>query len=149
MNNGVDPRTGKEIGLKTGEPSSFKSFEELFEAFKKQLNYFVDIKVKGNDIIERLYAEHLPSPFLSLLIDDCIAKGKDYHDGGARYNTSYIMGVGLGSITDVLTSVKYNVFGEKQVTMKDLLKVTCFSPKTLYLTDVNTSVNVPRPTPII
>jgi formate C-acetyltransferase len=123
LNNGVDPRTGKEIGLKTGDVSLFKSFEDLFEAFKKQLNYFVDIKVKGNDVIERLYAEYLPSPFLSLLIDDCVANGKDYHDGGARYNTSYIMGVGLGTLTDVLTSVKYNVFDEKKVSMQDLLKV--------------------------
>ncbi len=122
LNNGLDPRTGKESGLKTGDASLFKSFEELFEAFKKQLNYFVDIKVKGNDIIERLYAEHLPSPFLSLLIDDCVANGKDYHDGGARYNTSYIMGVGLGTLTDVLTSVKYNVFDEKKVSMQNLLK---------------------------
>jgi formate C-acetyltransferase len=122
LNNGVDPRTGKEIGLKTGDPSSFKSFEELFEAFKKQLDYFVDIKVKGNNVIERQYAEYLPSPFLSLLIDDCIAKGKDYHDGGARYNTSYIMGVGLGTITDILASVKYNIFDEKQIAMPDLLK---------------------------
>jgi len=122
LNNGVDPRTGKEIGLKTGDASSFKSFADLSEAFKKQLNYFVDIKVKGNDVIERLYVKYLPSPFLSLLIDDCIARGKDYHDGGARYNTSYIMGVGLGSITDVLASVKYNVFDEKQITMQDLLE---------------------------
>ena len=122
LNNGVDPRIGKEIGLKTGDPSSFKSFEDLFEAFKKQLIYFVDIKVKGNNIIERLYAEYLPSPFLSLLIDDCIARGKDYHDGGARYNTSYIMGVGLGTMTDVLASVKYNVFDEKRVRMQDLMK---------------------------
>ncbi len=121
LNNGIDPRTGKEIGLKTSDPCSFKSFEELFEAFKKQLNYFVDIKVEGNNVIERLYAEHLPTPFLSLLIDDCIANGKDYHDGGARYNTSYIMGVGLGTITDVLTSIKYNVFDERQITMPDLL----------------------------
>jgi formate C-acetyltransferase len=82
----------------------------------------VDIKVEGNNVIERLYAEHLPTPFLSLLIDDCIAKGKDYHDGGARYNTSYIMGVGLGTLTDVLTSVKYNVFDEKHITVQDLLK---------------------------
>jgi formate C-acetyltransferase len=122
LKNGVDSQTGKEIGLKTGDASSFKSFAELFEAFKKQLNYFVDVKVKGNNVIERLYAEYLPSPFLSLLIDDCIANGKDYHDGGARYNTSYIMGVGLGSITDVLASVKYNVFDEKQISMQDLLK---------------------------
>ncbi len=122
LNNGVDPRTGKEIGLKTGDPSSYKSFEELFEAFKEQLNYFVDIKVEGNSVIERMYAEHLPSPFLSLLIDDCITKGMDYHDGGARYNTSYIMGVGLGTLTDVLASVKYNVFDKNQITMPALLK---------------------------
>jgi len=122
LNNGVDPRTGKEIGLKTGDPYSYKSFEELFEAFKEQLNYFVDIKVEGNSVIERMYAEHLPSPFLSLLIDDCITKGMDYHDGGARYNTSYIMGVGLGTLTDVLASVKYNVFDKNQITMPALLK---------------------------
>jgi pyruvate formate-lyase/glycerol dehydratase family glycyl radical enzyme len=122
LNNGVDPRTGKQIGLKTGDPSLFKSFEDLFEAFRKQLGYFVEIKVKGNNIIERLYAEYLPSPFLSLIIDDCLVRGKDYHDGGARYNTSYIMGVGLGTMTDVLTSIKYNVFDKKQVTMQNLMK---------------------------
>lgn len=122
LNNGVDPRTGKKIGLRTGNPSSFKSFEELFEAFKKQVRYFVNIKIKGNNIIERLYAEYLPAPFLSLLIDDCITNGKDYHDGGARYNTSYIQGVGLGTMTDVLTSIKYNVFEKKHIRMQDLLK---------------------------
>jgi formate C-acetyltransferase len=122
LNNGIDPRTGKEIGLRTGDTAAFKSYEELFEAFKKQLNYFVEIKVKGNNIIERLYAEYLPSPFLSLLISDCIAKGKDYHDGGTRYNTSYIHGVGMGTITDELTSVKYNVFDKKHVSMSELLE---------------------------
>ncbi len=81
----------------------------------------MDIKIEGNNIIERLYAEYLPTPFLSLLIDDCIAKGKDYHDGGARYNTSYIQGVGLGSMTDILASVKYNVFDKKHISMKELL----------------------------
>ena len=122
LNNGVDPRSGKEIGLKTGDPASFQSFEELFEAFQKQVRHFVDIKVKGSNIIERLYAEYLPTPFLSILIDDCIANGKDYHDGGARYNTSYIQGVGMGTMTDVLASVKHNVFDQKHISMKGLLK---------------------------
>ncbi|UCC40606.1 MAG: glycyl radical protein [Candidatus Aminicenantes bacterium] len=122
LNNGTDPMTGKEIGLKCGEPASFTSYDELFEAFKKQLNYFVDIKVKGNNIIERLYANYLPSPFLSLFIDDCIANGKDYHNGGARYNTSYIMGVGMGTITDVLASIKYNVFENNHVSIQELLE---------------------------
>jgi formate C-acetyltransferase len=109
------------IGLKTGNPEKFSTFEELFDAFRTQLEHFVNIKVAGNNIIERLYAEYLPAPFLSLLIDDCIAKGKDYHNGGARYNTNYIQGVGLGSMTDILTSIKYNVFDKKYVSMRRLL----------------------------
>ena len=121
LNNGVDPKTKKRIGLSTGNSSKFSNFEELFNAYKKQIKHFVDIKIEGNNVIERLYAEYLPTPFLSLLIDDCIAKGKDYHDGGARYNTSYIQGVGLGSMTDILTSVKFNVFDKKHILMKELL----------------------------
>jgi formate C-acetyltransferase len=122
LNNGVDPTTKRKIGLETGDPSRFGSFEELIEAFKKQLKYFVNIKIKGNNIIERLYAEHLPTPFLSLLIDDCVSKGKDYNDGGARYNTNYIQGVGLGTITDSLAAIKHEIFDEKNVAMKDLKK---------------------------
>jgi formate C-acetyltransferase len=63
----------------------------------------------------------MPSPFLSLLIDDCIANGWDYHDGGARYNTSYIQGVGLGTITDALTAIKVQVFEQHTLTMPQLL----------------------------
>jgi len=122
LNNGTDPKTGKQIGLMTGDPTSFKTFEELFAAFTRQLNYFIDIKIKGNIIIERLWAQYLPAPFLSLLIDDCIKNGKDYNNGGARYNTSYIQGVGTGSITDSLTAIKYNVFDKKRMTMAELLE---------------------------
>jgi pyruvate formate-lyase/glycerol dehydratase family glycyl radical enzyme len=123
LNNGIDPRTGKKIGLETGDPVRFRSFDELFDAFTKQLNHFIDIKIAGNNIIERLYATYVPAVFLSLLIDDCIAKGKDYHDGGARYNTTYIQGVGMGSITDSLASIKYNVFDRKHLSMRTLIKV--------------------------
>ncbi|OLS32298.1 MAG: Benzylsuccinate synthase alpha subunit [Candidatus Heimdallarchaeota archaeon AB_125] len=121
LNNGIDPRTGKQIGLKTGDATTFHAFEDLFEAFTNQLNHFIDIKIEGNNIIERLWAANLPSPFMSLLVDDCIEKGKDYNDGGARYNTTYIQGVGLGTITDSLTSLKYNIFEEKNFSMNDLL----------------------------
>ena len=121
LNNGTDPRTGKKIGIKTGDPLQFKTFDELFNAYKKQLRHFTDIKVRGNNIIERIYADYMPAPFLSLLIDDCIKKGKDYHDGGARYNTSYIQGVGIGTLTDAVTAVKYNVFDTKRFTMQELL----------------------------
>ena len=122
LNNGVDPRTGRRIGLETGDPSDFDSFDDLFDAFKRQLKYFIDVKIKGNDLIERLYADCLPVPFLSILIDDCAAKGKDYNDGGARYNTTYVQGVGLGTLTDSLTAVKYQVFDQKEIALTELLK---------------------------
>ncbi len=121
LNNGVDPRTGRRIGLETGDPRDFASFDELFSAFERQMRYFLDIKIRGNNVIERLYARHMPAPFLSLLIDDCIAKGRDYHDGGARYNTTYIQGVGIGSITDSLTAIRYHVYDQRTLSMDELL----------------------------
>ncbi len=121
LDNGIDPRTGKRIGLETGEPTQFGTFEQLFEAYCRQLNYLIDVKIRGNNVIERLYATHMPAPFLSVLIDDCIARGRDYHDGGARYNTNYIQGVGLGTITDALTAIKYQVYDNKTISMAELL----------------------------
>jgi len=123
LNNGLDPRTGKRIGLKTGDPLHLESFENLFDAFRRQLNHFVDIKVRGNNDIERLYADHMPAPFLSMLIDDCVKQGRDYNDGGARYNSSYIMGVGIGTIADSLATIKYHVFDKKDLSMTTILRV--------------------------
>jgi formate C-acetyltransferase len=122
LNNGLDPRTGKRIGLETGNPTNFGSFDELFAAYRKQLHRFIEIKVRGNNIIERIYAKYMPAPFLSLLIEDCIAKGKDYNDGGPRYNTTYIMAVGPGSCTDSLAAIRHHVFDRKDVTMAKLLE---------------------------
>ncbi len=121
LHNGVDPVTGKAIGLETGDPRTFGSFDELFEAYRKQIRHFVDIKIAGNDVIEKLYATNLPAPFLSVLVDDCVLRGKDYHAGGARYNTNYIQGVGLGTITDILASVKHNVYDNGHFAMAELL----------------------------
>ena len=121
LHNGVDPATGRQIGAETGDPTAFSTFDEFYAAFERQLNHFIDIKIKGNNVIERLFARYLPVPFLSLLIDDCIATGKDYHEGGARYNTSYIQGVGLGTITDALASIQYNVYDKTHVSMEGLL----------------------------
>lgn len=121
LHNGVDPRTGRQLGPATGDPRTFRSFDELFAAYETQLRHFIDIKVRGNNVIERLYAQYLPAPFLSLLTDDCIARGKDYHDGGARYNTTYIQGVGLGTLTDCLSALKYHVFDQGTISMEELL----------------------------
>ncbi|WP_373323035.1 trans-4-hydroxy-L-proline dehydratase [Desulforamulus aquiferis] len=122
LNDGFDNRTGKQLGLATGNAVDYRSFEELLEAFAKQLNHFVDIKIKGNHIIEKLYAAHMPCPFLSIVVSDCILSGKDYNAGGARYNTSYIQGVGIGTLTDCLSSIKYNVFEQKRFSMAELLQ---------------------------
>jgi len=121
LHNGFDLVTKKQIGLKTGDPTTFKTFDEFFKAYRKQIKHFVDIKIKGNQIIERIWAQN-PAPFLSILIDDCIKNGKDYNDGGAKYNTSYIQIVGMGSITDCLASLKYNIFDKKKISMEDLIK---------------------------
>ncbi len=122
MHNGTDPRSGKLIGLKTGEAETFESFEDFFEAFRKQLHYFIDIKIKGNRLIEQIYTQYMPAPFLSLLVDDCISKGMDYNAGGARYNNSYIQGVGMGTITDALAAIRFLVYEKKRFPMADLLE---------------------------
>lgn len=121
LNDGFDKRTNMQLGPHTGNPVDFKSYDEFFEAYKKQVRYFMDIKLAGNNIIERVFMKNMPVPFLSILIDDCIARGKDYMCGGARYNSTYIQGVGLGSMTDMLTAIKYQVFDKKNITMQALL----------------------------
>lgn len=121
LHNGFDKVTNKQLGIKTGNAEDFTSYEEFFDAFKEQLHYFMDIKITGNHVIETLYAKHMPVPFLSILTSDCITKGKDYNAGGARYNTNYIQGVGIGTLTDCLSAIKYNVYDEKRFTMKELL----------------------------
>ncbi|HWR42607.1 trans-4-hydroxy-L-proline dehydratase [Sporomusa sp.] len=123
LHNGVDSRTGKMLGLETGDATQFGSLEELLAAFKKQVEHFVDIKIRGNNIIEVLYAKYMPSPFMSIVIDDCIEKGKDYNAGGARYNSRYIQGVGIGSITDCLSAIEYHVYDNKKLSMDELLAV--------------------------
>ena len=122
LHNGVDPRTGNRIGVETGDPRNFQTYDELFDAFRRQLRHFVDIKVRGNNVIERLYARNMPAPFLSLLVDDCIAKGRDYNDGGPRYNSTYIMGVAPGTCTDSLSAIKYHVFDQHTLSMEELLE---------------------------
>ena len=119
--NGYDNVSKKQLGLQLGYAKDFKSYEELFEAYKKQIEYFLDIKIKGSNVIEEIYARYMPAPFLSIITNDCISSGKDYNAGGARYNTNYIQGVGIGTITDSLASIKYNVFDKKKFSMEELM----------------------------
>ena len=120
--NGMDPVLGRQVSLQTGPATGFRDFEELYQAFLEQLRYIIDTKIRVNLLIEKLTATGTPAPFLSVLIDDCIQKGRDYYDGGPRYNTSYIQCTGLGSIADSLASLKKHVFEDKKWTMEQMLR---------------------------
>lgn len=121
LHNGVDPLTGVQLGPATGDPAGFATFDELFEAFRRQLAHFIGIKIRGNRLIEMIYTETMPAPFLSVLTDDCISRGVDYNAGGARYNNSFIQGVGIGSITDCLSAVKELVYDQKRLSLTELV----------------------------
>ena len=121
LNNGIDPVTGKKAGIETGDPATFTGFEMLYDAFLRQLHFVVDQKMRVSNYIDRMFAKYAPAPFLSVVIDDCIAKGKDYYDGGPRYNTSYIQCCGLGTVTDSLSAIKKHVFEDQRFSMVKLL----------------------------
>lgn len=120
--NGYDHVAGRQLGLPLGNAEDFHSYEELLDAYHKQIEYFLDIKVRGSNLIESIYANYMPVPFLSVITNDCIATGKDYNAGGARYNTSYLQGVGIGTVTDSLAAIRFQVFDGKNITMRDLLR---------------------------
>ncbi|SNR80333.1 trans-4-hydroxy-L-proline dehydratase [Lutibacter flavus] len=121
LNNGINPLSGKQVSIETGDPRNFKSYEELYEAFKKQLNYIVNQKILVSNYIDRMFAKYSPATFLSVVIDDCISKGKDYYNSGPRYNTNYIQCTGLGTVTDSLAALKKHVFEDKTVSMDAIL----------------------------
>jgi formate C-acetyltransferase len=121
LNNGINPFTGKQVSIKTGDPRDFRSYDELYNAFKKQLNYIVNQKVLVSNYIDRMFAKYSPATFLSVVIEDCITKGKDYYNGGPRYNTNYIQCTGLGTVTDSLSTLKKHIFEDKTFSMEALL----------------------------
>jgi len=121
LNNGIDPLTGKKAGIETGDPLEFADFEDLYRAFHQQLAYMINLKIRVNNYIDRMYARYTPATFLSVVIDDCISKGKDYYNGGPRYNTTYIQCTGLGTVTDSLSVLKKHVYEARTIAMDKLL----------------------------
>jgi formate C-acetyltransferase len=121
LNNGIDPITGKVAGIETGDPRKFESYQELYDAFIKQLNFVVDQKIRVSNYIDTMFAKYAPAPFLSVVIDDCISKGKDYYNGGPRYNTNYIQCTGLATVTDSLATLKKHVFEDRNFDMNRIL----------------------------
>jgi len=123
LHQGMDPRTGKQIGARTQPPAEFAGYDDLFAAFQAQVRHVLQIKLRGNQLIERLYATLMPHTFLSVLTDDCIARGKDYNAGGARYNNSFIQAVGIGSVTDSLSALKELVFDKKELPLAEFIQI--------------------------
>lgn len=121
LNNGVDPMTGHKIGIETGDPESFATFDDLYAAFEKQLRFVVETKIETDNFLQRMFATYAPAPFLSVVINDCIKNGRDYYDGGARYNADYIQCCGIATITDSLSVLKKHVFEDNTIAMGTLL----------------------------
>lgn len=121
LHNGFDPRTQQQLGPQTGDPARFHSFESLWDAFAQQLQHFVELKIRGNQRIEQMYAALMPAPFLSVITDDCIERGRDYNAGGARYNHTFIQFVGIGSLTDSLAAIRQMAFDDNIVPLPDLI----------------------------
>jgi pyruvate formate-lyase/glycerol dehydratase family glycyl radical enzyme len=123
LHDGVDARTGRRLGPSTGAPEALTSFDAVFAAFAAQMRHALDVKIAGNELIGQMYARLMPAPFLSVLTDDCIRNGRDYNAGGARYNNTYVQGVGIGSLTDALAAIRTAVFEEKRLGLGDLVRV--------------------------
>ncbi len=123
LNNGTDPLTGKKVSVESGKLCELDTYDKLLKSFERQLEYAVEVKIKGNNILERIYAQNMPATFLSVVIKDCIKNGKDYYNGGPRYNTNYIQCCGIGTITDSLSALKKHVYEERRISLEDLVKM--------------------------
>jgi trans-4-hydroxy-L-proline dehydratase len=121
LNDGVDPSSGRRVGPSTGDPGSFAAFDGLYAAYERQLAHVVEVKVRVSNFLDRMFAAYAPAPFLSSVIADCIERGRDYYDGGARYNTDYIQCCGLGTTADSLSAIKTHVYERRDVAWPELL----------------------------
>jgi formate C-acetyltransferase len=120
---GRNPSGGEQIGLAAPPLDVLVSFAELEQAYERQLAHFIDLMVQGCNIVDRVHAEVLPSPLLSLVVGDCIARGLDVTAGGARYNFSGVQGVQIEYVADSLAAVKQAVFDERWLTASQLLDI--------------------------
>ena len=121
MHNGVEPRTGKQIGPRTGDLESFESFDDLMTAWKEHLAYFMGLLAEFNNIFVRAERDIMPDAFISSLMVNAIKEGKDYFDRAMPFeNAQGMMAIGMINIADSLAAIKKLVFDEKKVTMKEL-----------------------------
>ncbi|MBD3230155.1 MAG: hypothetical protein GF329_18395, partial [Candidatus Lokiarchaeota archaeon] len=123
ITNGKLRAWGKKSGIKTGNPSEFKNFEDFYNAFLIQLKYWIDFIVKWVDIKDIIYANFYPNPFISCTIKGCLKNAADMTQGGAKYNMSSISGRAFASTVDSLYTIKKAVYEDELITMKELKKM--------------------------
>jgi len=121
LNNGKCRVSGEQVGPKTGDPRQFDSFNQVLEAFKAQMEYTMEHQVTWDNLIDRAHAEFMPTPFTSIMVGDCIEKGRDVTEGGARYNYTAPYGVGIANAGNALYAVKKMVYEDKAVSMDELI----------------------------
>ena len=120
LNHGKCLLTGEKIGLDLGSIKTYQTFEELEEAFVKQVDYFIEEMMKAEEVVEQAHQDCLPSAFLSCVIDDCLEKGLDVTKGGARYNLSGIQMIQVANLADSFAAIKKLVYDEKRISRDDL-----------------------------
>ena len=121
INDGICMISGKQIGLKTGSLDTYRDYPAFEKAYRQQIDFFIDKMILACDVVEKLHQIHLPSPFLSSVVDDCLATGKDVTSGGAKYNLSGIQAIQAANIADSLAVIKKLVFEEKKFKKEELL----------------------------
>ena len=118
FSNGVSK--GEQISIRTGEVEEMKTFEEFYDAYKKQMEYNISLMVNANNSIDIAHAQRCPLPYLSCMVDDCIKRGKSVQEGGAVYNFTGPQGFGVANMTDSLYAIKKLVFEEEKMTLAEL-----------------------------
>ncbi|MCJ7691013.1 MAG: glycyl radical protein, partial [Clostridiaceae bacterium] len=118
INNGMEK--GKQVGPITGEFTSFQNFEQLLDAYKKQMEYFVKLLANADNSVDLAHGERAPLPFLSSMVDDCIGRGKSLQEGGAHYNFTGPQGVGIANVADSLAAIKKLVFEDNKISLQIL-----------------------------
>jgi trans-4-hydroxy-L-proline dehydratase len=122
LNNGVNMLTGKPLGPETGPPDQFRSIDDVWQAFETQIRHMVDLKHQYDTAAKRVFAESCPALCTSLIVDDCIKKGKDFHNGGSRYAQPMLSGVGTGTVTDAIAAIDHFVFGKGTFSIDEIVR---------------------------
>lgn len=118
FSNGMDK--GEMVGIPTGDVIQMKTFDEFFDAYKKQMEYCISLLVNADNAIDVAHAERCPLPFLSCMIDDCLKEGRSVQEGGAVYNFTGPQGFGIANMADGLFAIRKLVYEDKKVSMKEL-----------------------------